>query len=129
MENKKYLINENDGFYNSDTSDITVEPDTIVKRIKNIIAENYPDRLTVEEIAVRISYSKKQTQRIFLKETGKTVYEYLTEFRMEKAKEMLLCQDAKISSVAESVGYKNVAHFKELFEKYTGISPAYYKGE
>ena len=99
----------------------------IVKRIKQIIDEEYASRLTVDEIAAKINYSKKQTQRIFLKETGKTVYEYLTEFRIEKAREMLADGTAKISSVAERVGYKNKSHFKELFLKHSGISPAEFK--
>lgn len=101
--------------------------DIIVKKIKKIISQQYSQRLTVEKIAAQISYSKKQTQRIFLKKTQKTIYEYMTEVRIEKAKEMLKEGKSKIYVVAEQVGYKNTAHFKELFKRYTGHTPAEYK--
>lgn len=101
--------------------------DIVVEKIKKIIAGQYSKRLTTEKIAEQVNYSKKQAQRIFLNKTEKTIYEYLTEYRIEKAKELLKEGKSKIYATAEQVGYKNTLHFKKLFEKHTGLTPAEYK--
>ena len=108
-------------------ADIERKQHKLVMRIKQIVDDEYFKKLTVEEIAAKINYSGKQTQRIFLKETGKTIHEYVTEFRIQKAKEMLCEQDCKIYILAEQIGYKNTTHFKKVFKKHTGQTPAEYK--
>lgn len=103
--------------------------DVVVEKIVKIINQQYSARLTTEDIAKQVNYSKKQVQRIFFKKTGKTIYKYLTEYRIERAKELLAAPNSKIYVSAEQVGYKNTLHFKKLFEKHTGMTPAEYKNE
>lgn len=99
----------------------------IVDDIKDIIRKNYQEQLTVNDIVEKIYLSPSQANNIFKKQVGKTIFDYLTVFRMEKAKELLRDPYSKIYLVADSVGYINKSHFCFLFNKYTGVTPGEYK--
>lgn len=99
----------------------------IVKDVKGIIEKRYNESITVNEIAESIYLSPYHTNSIFKQVTGKTIFDYLTEYRMEKAKELLKNPYSRIYLVADSVGYKNKSHFCLTFKKYAGITPSEYK--
>ena len=99
----------------------------ITSAIKEYIAENYQKHLTIDTIAENIHFSGTHANNIFKSETGKTILEHLTEFRMEKAKELLKQPDSKIYVVAQEVGYINKSHFCMLFKQYTGLMPNEFK--
>ncbi len=63
----------------------------------------------------------------FKSETGQTLNQYITEYRMEKAK--LLLKDArfKITDVSSRVGYSDGNYFGKSFKKYSGLSPSEYR--
>ncbi|WP_455674563.1 helix-turn-helix domain-containing protein [Phocaeicola sp.] len=60
-------------------------------------------------------------------ETGKNIYEYFLQKRLEAAKEMLMEQENTVSMVARKLGYSNVQYFSRLFKKITGIAPNEYR--
>lgn len=99
----------------------------ITSAIKEYIAENYQKHLTIDTIAENIHFSGTHANNIFKSETGKTILEHLTEFRMEKAKELLKQPESKIYVVAQEVGYINKSHFCMLFKQYTGLMPNEFK--
>ncbi|MFC4776607.1 response regulator [Paenibacillus sp. GCM10023252] len=99
----------------------------IVERIKQIIGEQYHEHLTIGDIAKHVNYSAIHANNLFKKETGKTIFDYLTEHRMERAKELLRDPQSKVYVVAEQVGYTSKSHFMMSFKKYAGCSPTTYK--
>ena len=64
---------------------------------------------------------------VFSREVGKTFVEYLTETRMEKAKELLMCSPLKTSEIGYEVGYKDPHYFSYIFKKTQGCSPKDYR--
>ena len=64
---------------------------------------------------------------IFSKEVGRTFVEYMTELRMDKAKELLMCSSMKTSEIGHSVGYKDSHYFSYIFKKKQGCSPKEYR--
>ena len=60
-------------------------------------------------------------------ETGQTLNQYLTEFRMEKAKALLADPRYKIADISSRVGYSDGNYFGKSFRKYTGLSPSEYR--
>lgn len=92
--------------------------------IKDNFAENDLSLMTVcNHLCVSMSYFS-----IFFKEnTGKTFVEYLTEVRMEKAKELLANTDLMLYAVAEKVGYESPAYFTVAFKKNNGMNPKEYR--
>lgn len=99
----------------------------IVYSIKKIIEQNYQDKLTIREISKKLHYSTKHISIVFNEIEGRSVSSYLTEFRMEKAKELLMRKDLKIYQVIEMVGYKKPDVFNKTFKAYTGYSAGEYK--
>jgi two-component system, response regulator YesN len=99
-----------------------------VDKAKKFIKGNYKDvSLSLKSISKHINMSACYFSVIFKKETGITYINYLTNIRVEKAKDLLLNSDLKVYEVAYEVGYDNPTYFSTLFKKLTGISPFDYK--
>jgi transcriptional regulator GlxA family with amidase domain len=71
--------------------------------------------------------SSRTLIRRFKAATGRLPGAYLQAVRIETAKAMLENDDAPIQSVATAVGYDDAAHFRELFKRSTGMTPAEYR--
>jgi two-component system response regulator YesN len=99
-----------------------------VAKIKNYIRLNYANpRLSLAQISEANFMSVGYLCAFFKEKTGKTVNRYITEVRMEKAKELLMDPGVKIDSIAKSVGYSDGNYFAKIFKKYTGYNPSEYR--
>lgn len=107
------------------------EKNSINKKITGIlqyIRRNYADStLSVQSVSDNIYLSLTYMCAFFKKSTGKTVNEYITEYRMEKAKELLKDQSLKLYDISTRVGLTNVQYFSTLFKKYAGLSPSEFR--
>ena len=65
--------------------------------------------------------------RVFKKETGETLVKYITDKRINAAKELLSDTKTPISQVASEVGYDNYSYFTKIFKEKTGVSPGDYR--
>lgn len=101
----------------------------IVEDIKKIISIRYMDQFTVNDIADTVYFSALQANNIFKSETGKTIFDYLTEYRIGMAKELLKSPYTKIYTVSQKVGYTNKSHFCMIFKKYIGLTPTEFKNK
>ncbi|RAV21619.1 response regulator transcription factor [Paenibacillus contaminans] len=101
--------------------------DKIVKSAESIIRKRYMEPITLDEIAQEVYMSPNYLNAIFKKIKRVNMHKFLIEVRVAKAAELLQGTDAVISRVAESVGYKNIAHFSTVFKKHTGMSPMEYR--
>lgn len=103
------------------------EIDSVSRRIYEItkyIKENYANQeLSTHTIAVYSNFSQTYLCAFFKKNTGKTLNEYITEIRMEKAKELLKDCKLKLYEVANCLGYTDANYFSTLFKRYTGCTP------
>ena len=97
--------------------------------VMDYIHEHYQKDLSIEVIGDSLSISGDHLRHVFKKETGRTVLDYLTWFRIEKAKELLDGEEYKIYEVAEMVGYKTSQYFSLVFKKWTGTTPLEYKDQ
>lgn len=89
----------------------------IMERVKNYIHEHYDQELKASELAEMIKVTPNYFSLIFKQETGKTYNEYLNEYRIEKAKELLVTTNDLVYEIAERVGYKEYKYFSNLFKK------------
>lgn len=93
------------------------------------IEDNYADsELSLNMLASHVRFSPNHLSTIFSQQTGQTFIHFLTEYRMNKAKEMLRCTSKKSSEVAYDVGYKDPHYFSYLFKKTQGMTPTQYRG-
>jgi len=101
----------------------------IAEQIKNSIKANYGRHLTVKDIAQEVNFSSIYISNLFKQVTGKTIFEYLTQVRMEKAMELLKKPESRIYLVADEVGITNKSYFCLAFKRHTGLSPSEYKNK
>ncbi len=96
--------------------------------IRDYIGKNYMNEmLSVKDISSHVFLSVSYVCTFFKNETGQTLNQYLTEYRMEKSKELLKDPQYKISDVSSKVGYSDGNYFSKTFRKYTGLSPSEYR--
>ena len=101
----------------------------IVDSAVKYIEENYADEeLSLNQLASHVNVSPNHLSTIFSQQTGKTFIKYLTEYRMDKAKEMLRCTSKRSSEISEAVGYKDPHYFSYMFKKTVGMTPTNYRG-
>lgn len=106
----------------------TSGPKRLVDEAKRYIRSNYTaPSLSVEELCQRLHISQSYFSTIFKQETGMSCVQYLTDVRMEKARELLLSTDQKTYLVAQAVGYDEPNYFSYVFKKKFGMSPSQYR--
>lgn len=99
-----------------------------VAKAMEYVREHYADQnLSIETICNYLNVSAAYFSTVFKKETGKTFINYLTEYRMEVAVDLLLAQNEKTYIIAEKVGYSDPNYFSYVFKKQFGMSPSKYK--
>ena len=96
----------------------------IIEIAKNQIRKTYmSDEISLNTIAAEVGMSPSYFSSIFSKEMGKTFVEYLTEIRMDRAKELLMCSSMKTSEIGYEVGYKDPHYFSYIFKKTQNCTP------
>lgn len=95
--------------------------------VKDFIKLHYRETCTVEEMTEVVGLSPNYLRRIFKDETGVTILEYLTDYRMEKARDLLRKTNRKVKDISQEVGYENVSYFTKLFTKKYNLTPNEYR--
>lgn len=99
----------------------------LIRNATSYIALHLSEDLSLESIADAVNANPSYLSRIFSKECGETITEYITRVRIEKAKELLRSSDYFVYQVSEATGFNDPAYFSTIFKKYTGMSPKEYK--
>ena len=109
-------------------ADRTNTTKSFVKRAAEYVKEHYSDQeLSVEVVCKALGVSTSYFSTVFKKETGKTFVKYLTEFRMEKAAELLLTKEEKTYLIAQKAGYSDPNYFSYVFKRQFGVPPSKYR--
>jgi AraC-like DNA-binding protein len=96
-------------------------------RMIEYMKQHLGEPIGIPEIAESIEISSSLASQVFKQETGETIYNYLTRLRMERAAELLLKSDYRISDIALMVGYQHENSFIRSFRKYKDITPGKYR--
>lgn len=88
------------------------------------IETRYSEELTVQELSSRVFVTPQYLSRLFRRFLNVSVYEYLTNYRINKSKEFLLTHThMKVQEIALASGFTDTSHFISIFRKYTGTTP------
>ncbi len=93
---------------------------------KLLLESNYVEPMTLSELAKAVYINEYKLKTGFKEVYGQSVYSYVIDQRMERAKRLFEERDMKIKEVAGRVGYTNISHFIEAFRKKYGITPGNY---
>ncbi|MBQ7588049.1 MAG: response regulator [Lachnospiraceae bacterium] len=101
---------------------------SVIDEVKKYIEENYGDEeLSLNKIAGHVNFSPNHLSTVFSAQTGMTFIKYLTDYRMNKAKELLRCTSKRGSDISYEVGYKDPHYFSYLFKRTQGMTPTQYR--
>ena len=105
--------------------------DTRVENLKGTIADNFNDPdFSVKDLYKKSGYCDDHLRRLFRKETGMSMLEYLTELRINHAKRLLSENHLFHYSIAEigaMCGFYDISYFSRVFKKKTGLAPSEFK--
>ena len=99
----------------------------VIRRTKSLIHEFYARGITLDEIAEKLNVTPEYLGSQFHKEVGVTFSTYMKEYRIQKAKKLLIGTNLKLYEVAEQVGYATPKYFSKIFKEVTGQFPAEYR--
>lgn len=91
------------------------------------IKQNLDQNLTLQQVAKFVHLNPNHFSEMFKRETGLNYIEFVTRERMRQASELLQGSQAKISEVANRVGYEDIKYFSQQFKKYTGQTPSEFR--
>ena len=98
-----------------------------VEMVMNYIAEKFSEPVHIQEIADFCGLDRSYLGKLFRQETGLTPQRYLMEFRMSRAKELLLNTNMPIQHVSYSVGYNDPLAFSKVFRQEVGLAPTAFR--
>ncbi len=88
------------------------------------IETNYSTPMTVQDLSRKVFVTPQYLCRLFQRFVGCSVYEYLTNYRISKARELLLLHPhTEVQAIAGQVGFSDTSHFIAMFKKVCGVTP------
>jgi len=103
--------------------------DEMVCQAQSYIESHLGEKISFEELASKLTVSRRNFDRRFIKATGNTPVEYLQRVKVEFAKRTLEKGRKTIFEVMDEVGYADDKAFREVFKKITGLSPLDYRAK
>lgn len=105
----------------------TQKSNLVSETIQEIIHEQYADpNLGIQQIADFIQKSPQYIGRLFKKETGESITNYINKLRLEKAVQLMISSKCTVTEVISKIGIENETQFYRLFKKEYGTSPKNY---
>lgn len=98
-----------------------------MKLVYELVAERYADEISLQEVSDLANLTVPSFCRLFKKLTTKTFTQFLNEYRVTKALQLLNTADCTISDVAFDSGFKSLSYFNRQFKEITGHKPSHYK--
>lgn len=103
--------------------------DEPIKEAQAFIENNFTEKISVEELAIKFAIGRRHFERRFKKSTNNTPMEYIQRVKIEAAKKQLETGKKNVNEVMYEVGYSDTKAFRAVFKKITGMSPIGYKNK
>lgn len=100
-----------------------------IKEMLSFIHENYGSDITVEDIAAAANISKSECFRCFRSTISKKPIEYLNEYRLKKASELLISGDMPVTEICLACGFNHISYFGKMFRQQYGMTPRQFRTE
>lgn len=101
--------------------------DAVIRECQEWLRKNFTQSNPVESVEKQSGVAPRSFKRRFKSATGMTVIDYVQRLRVEQAKGLLEGGDATVDDIGWRVGYEDVAFFRRLFKRVTGLTPREYR--
>lgn len=98
-----------------------------ITKCLDYIYENLHTRITVQVLSDKLGLNPSYLSRLFKKEIGLSVSEYILQKKIEAAQNMLLYSDYSLSQIAFTLAFPSQSYFSEIFKKRHGVTPSQYR--
>ena len=98
-----------------------------VERCKDYVRKHYREKIYLEDVAASLDLSPSYLSKLFKKETGECLQDFINEERVFRAGNLLIYSDLSLSEIAEYVRFPNQSYFGKIFKKYKGMTPKEYR--
>lgn len=102
-------------------------PNRVISMVEQYIQKNYMKELSLDILADKVYLTPHYLSSIFSREKGIGINKYIKNVRMEKARELLLDTNMKISDICKLSGYSNLSYFCKAFRNEYGVTPEKYR--
>lgn len=99
----------------------------VITRAKQYIQDHQEEEIGLADVAKAVNTSSFYFCKLFKKATGLNFTDYVARVRVEKAKNLLLNPNARVSEVAFDSGFQSLTHFNRVFRRVAGASPTAYR--
>lgn len=99
----------------------------VTEEVYAYIRDNYQKDLSMQDVARVMNYSEAYFSRLFKQNFGKNFTAFLTEYRVNEAKNLLAQPTINVKEVGKAVGYSDSNYFTKVFKRITGQSPTEYR--
>lgn len=113
--------------YNFTSNSIQYDHYKLINNVLRYISKNYQNDIQTKDITSEFGVSKTHLYNLFVEITGKTLFEYINDYRMAKAKDYLLNSDKSIEDISILCGYGTISSFSRVFKTNTKLSPLQYR--
>ncbi len=124
-EYEKYLKTEIQS--QEDEKQELVKNQVLADRVRSYIEEHYMEDICLQDAAAALHYSDVYFCRFFKQNFDKNFIMYLSELRIEKAKELLADVTINVKDISRSVGYRDSSYFTKVFKRIAGVTPSEYR--
>ena len=101
--------------------------DKVVHHLQDWLKHHATESFSIADLSEKANLSERQLKRRFKQATGETPLVYIQALRMEIAKHALETNADQVEKVSNAAGYEDVRFFRQLFKRYTGLSPSEYR--
>ncbi len=98
-----------------------------VQQVLNYLNGNYHRPISSTLIEQEFGCNFDSLNRMFKKQKGKTIFAYLSEIRIQHARDLMATTSMKVAAVGRRVGFEDECYFSKVFKKYTGVAPSQYE--
>ena len=106
---------------------ITPAQRKLVSQVTEYIQKNYNININTSEIASNLFFHKNYIAKLFKKETGLSIHEFIREIRLKEVCRLLITTDKTIIEIASECGFSDIKTFYQTFKKHTGMTPKKYR--
>ena len=100
-----------------------------VERAKDYIRKHYREKIYLDDIAENIGISSTHLSKLFKKETGQCLQDYVNEVRVYHAANLLMYSEYSLMEIAEYVHFPSQSYFGKIFKQYKGVTPRIFRDQ
>lgn len=119
----RYFMDISEQIFRIQSEEKVIAGNIIIKNIQNYINEHINEDLSLVRLSELVYLNPIYLSRLYKKETGSNLSDYINEIRLMKAKGLLIDSNLKIYEIAKAVGYESAQYFNRIFKRNINMTP------